>query len=496
MKYYFQKKLDLKRCLTLIMMITFFIVSCSEKISNTIKMNCQPKLWPDYIGVTIPKNIAPLNFSTENFDSLTQIKATIKTLDGTEYFFSGENFISFDEKTWKEILQKSINQEFQIEISEVKNSTEYVYKPFFIKVSEFEVDKYVSYRLLAPGYEIYSRMGIYCRNLENFDQTTVVDNRLINANCLNCHSFKQGDTEFASLHIRGDLSATVLKKNGKIEICNPVTDKYKLNCVYPYWHPSGRFIAYSQNNTAQAFHCSSPNRVEVYDLKSRVVVYDTLENKLLTTKALNNDSTFTTEPAFSNDGKYLYFTTAKALDMAKHTQEVRYDICRIEFNAQNGEFGKVDTLLKLSSDTLTAAFPRPSYDGKYLLYTKFNYGQFAIWHKEADLWMLNLKNGKTFALEKSNGKDADSYHSWSQNSRWIIFESRRDDGFYTRLYIAFVNEDGTTEKAFMIPQKSPEDNRRLMLSYNVPEFSTKEFKLNKAELETKLKSKEKKQFKD
>ncbi|MBQ9212837.1 MAG: hypothetical protein IJ150_02715, partial [Bacteroidales bacterium] len=115
MKYYFQKKLDLKRCLTLIMMIAFFIVSCSEKISNTIKMDCQPKLWPDYIGVTIPKNIAPLNFSTENFDSLTQLKATIKTLDGTEYFFSGENFISFDEKTWKEFLQKSINQEFQFE---------------------------------------------------------------------------------------------------------------------------------------------------------------------------------------------------------------------------------------------------------------------------------------------------------------------------------------------------------------------------------------------
>lgn len=143
---------------------------------------------------------------------------------------------------------------------------------------------------------------------------------------------------------------------------------------------------------------------------------------------------------------------------------------------------------------MTAAFPRPSYDGKYLLYTKFNYGQFAIWHTEADLWMLDLEKDTTFPLQKANSQDVESYHSWSQNSRWIVFESRRDDGFFTRAYIAYINDDGTAEKAFLLPQESPEDNRKLMYSYNVPEFATKEFVIDKGVLESKIKSGKKLQF--
>ena len=139
-------------------------------------------------------------------------------------------------------------------------------------------------------------------------------------------------------------------------------------------------------------------------------------------------------------------------------------------------------------------WPRPSYDGKYLLYTKFSYGQFAIWHTEADLWMLNLENGETYPLTKANSPDVESYHSWSQNSRWIVFESRRDDGFFTRAYIAYIDKNGVASKAFLLPQESPEDNRKLMYSFNVPELATSEFKLDKGILEGKLKSGERLQF--
>ena len=75
-----------------------------------------------------------------------------------------------------------------------------------------------------------------------------------------------------------------------------------------------------------------------------------------------------------------------------------------------------------------------------------------------------------------------------------MFESRRDDGFFTRAYIAYINDDGTAEKAFLLPQESPEDNRKLMYSFNVPEFATSEFKLDKGVLEGKIKSGEKLQF--
>lgn len=469
--------------------------ACKPSVQQHINIDHTPTLYPDYNSVTIPCNIAPLNFSTTAMDSLQWIEAKVITKDKQEYVFEGKNYVAFNPEKWREILEQNKGGELNIQVTETKNNTAYTYKPFKIFVAKEEIDPYLCYRLITPGYRIYSRMGIYCRNLTNFEQNTVVDNRLLNANCVNCHSFCKGNTDLAQFHVRGDLGSTIIKNGDELTVCKAVTEKFKLNCVYPYWHPSGDYIAYSQNNTVQTFHCGDPNRVEVFDMKSRVVVYDRKNNRLITSPELNDESTFTTEPAFSPDGKTLYYTTAEALNMDIETKNARYNICKIGFDAATAKFsGIVDTLVNVVKDSMTAAFPRPSYDGKYLLYTKFNYGQFAIWHTEADLWMLDLEKDTTFPLQKANSQDVESYHSWSQNSRWIVFESRRDDGFFTRAYIAYINDDGTAEKAFLLPQASPEDNRKLMYSFNVPEFATKEFVIDKGVLEGKIKSGEKLQF--
>ncbi len=476
-------------------LLLLLIYSCGNNVTETISADCVPLLWPDYNGVTIPKNIAPLNFSTVRFDSLQGIEARIKVPSGKEYCLEGDNYIDFPIEQWREIVQESAGGKMEITLSEIVGRQKYVYRPFDIYVADSEVDPYLCYRLIAPGYEMYSRMGLYCRDLTTFRQTTVVDNRLLDGNCVNCHSFCAGNTDMAQFHVRGEYGATVLKHGNELDVCNAITDKYMLNCVYPYWHPSGRYIAYSQNNTVQSFHCGSANRVEVYDTESRVVVYDIQRNQLLTAPELSDGKTFVTEPSFSPDGKYMYYVSADTVDMAIRTKDVHYDICRIGFDEATGSFGgNVDTLVHASKDLLSTAFPRPSYDGKWLLFTKFRYGQFAIWHKEADLWMLNLATTETFPLEKANGMDADSYHSWSQNSEWIAFESRRDDGLYTRAYIAHINPNGRADKAFVIPQQSPEHNRKLMYSYNVPEFATKEFQVDKGVLESRLKSGNRLQF--
>ncbi|MCQ2975193.1 MAG: hypothetical protein MJ211_10355 [Bacteroidales bacterium] len=478
-----------------VFILSFSLFSCSPTIKETKKVESTPVLWPDYIGVTIPNNIAPMNFSTINFDSIQFIDVKVVLPNNEEFYFSGDNYIDFPFDKWTDILQKSKGQNIELYVSEVINNIKYVYNPFSIFIANYEIDPFLCYRLISPGYQIYSKMGIYCRNLTNFEQNAVVENKLINSNCINCHSFCKGNTDLSTFHIRGDLGSTVLKNNDNLTICNAKTEKYKLNCVYPYWHPSGNFIAYSQNNTVQSFHCSDENRVEVFDMESRVVVYDIQDNKLISSPLFDCDTTFTSEPSFSPDGKYLYFISTDTLNMLRKTTEPIYDICRIEFNSESKTFGNsVDTLVKASLDSCSAAFPRPSYDGKYLLYTKCDYGQFAIWHTEADLWLLNLETNQTYPLSKANSNNVESYHSWSTNSHWIVFESRRDDGFYTRAYIAYIDDNGQAQKAFVVPQQNPEHNRNLMYSYNVPEFATSEFKIDKAILENKLKNGEKLQF--
>ena len=56
------------------------------------------------------------------------------------------------------------------------------------------------------------------------------------------------------------------------------------------------------------------------------------------------------------------------------------------------------------------------------------FGTFHIWHPESDLYVVDLETGENRELTEANSDDTESYHSWSSNSRWIVFSSRRDEG--------------------------------------------------------------------
>ena len=118
----------------------------------------------------------------------------------------------------------------------------------------------------------------------------------------------------------------------------------------------------------------------------------------------------------------------------------------------------------------SGSFPRVSPDGCYLLYTLSGYGNFSIWHKDADLYWVDMKTGEHRRLEEVNSSDVESYHSWSGNSRWFVFSSRRDDGLYTRPYFAYVSAEGKVGKPFMLPQRTSDYYEDCMWSYNIPEF--------------------------
>ena len=85
-------------------------------------------------------------------------------------------------------------------------------------------------------------------------------------------------------------------------------------------------------------------------------------------------------------------------------------------------------------------------------------------------------------MDALNSDDVESYHSWSGNSRWMIFSSRRGDGLYTRPYISHIDEDGNSGKPFLMPQKDPKRYYdAMMFSYNIPEFVSGEVSLGGSE---------------
>ena len=150
-----------------------------------------------------------------------------------------------------------------------------------------------------------------------------------------------------------------------------------------------------------------------------------------------------TFPAFSSDGRRLYFCSAPACRMPESYRKIRYNLQSIAFDPEKRSFGQtIDTLYNANEEGRSAKLPRVSPDGRFLMYTVSDYGNFSIWHKDADLRLLDMLTGKTDSLLQVNSNDVESYHSWSSNSRWFVFSSRRDDGLYTRPYICYLGANG------------------------------------------------------
>jgi len=466
-----------------------WFISCNQSLQNIERINNLPDIYPDYTEVTIPASIAPLNFTVN--DTIEQIRALIEA-EGDQIYVQGKKHLRIPEKKWHRLLSNHKGKTLAVTVTIKKNGRWKAYLPFRIHVSEYPIDYGIVYRRIAPGYEAYSKMGIYQRSLSDFKETALIENTLIPGSCVNCHSFKQTNTDNMSLHIRGKHGGTLLKYPNSTEIISLKTDYTISEGVYPYWHPSGKYIAYSVNHTQQAFHTLPGERVEVFDHASDIIVYDIENNKILSTPLLNTED-FETFPAFSPEGNSLYFCLSSNYKMPDEYMKVRYNLCRIDFDPQTGTFGNhIDTLIYADNIQKSVSFPRPSYDGKYILYGLADYGNFFIWHKEADLWLFDRKTGSQRSINEVNSEESESFHSWSSNSRWFVFASRRQDGLYSRLYIASIDNNGKITKPFLLPQRYPEKYDNSFYSFNVPEFISNPVNIDINEVEKKIKNNDKK----
>ena len=462
------------RCLLLAVGCLLF-AACTEAVSDAKQENALPQIYPDYLGVTIPVNIAPLNFGMTDEKALL-VDAVVSDRHGHNLHSQGKESVDFDLDDWHTLLDQNRGDSLSVTVSAKYDDGWHTYRPFSIYISPDSIDYGICYRLIEPGYEVWSKMGIYERDLSSFDERALIENTQFEG-CVNYHSFNRGNPADMSLHIRGPHGATLLRHslstNTQFTAYNTKTDQTLGLCVYPYWHPSGRYIAYSTNNTRQVFHTAHQNRVEVFDTASDLQVYDVEKNELLLSPLLKQDSVYETFPVFSADGRSLYFCASRALPEGSHELDsIRYNLCRIDFDPATGNYGnRIDTIINAEVQHHSVSFPRPSYDGRFLCYTLSDYGQFSIWHHEADLYLLDLSTGESHPMMGANSDDTESFHNWSTNSRWLVLSSRRDDGLFTRPYFCHIDANGRVSKAFMLPQRNPRRfYRERFFSFNVPDF--------------------------
>ena len=468
------------------------LASCAQTHENAEQVDHYPNMYPDYADVTIPVNIAPLNFEIRD-KHLTNIE-TILTIEGADAndadntltATSNSQNMKFDLDDWKAFLQKAVNKNVKVQIYSKSDDGEWTaFKSFKWQVVGDSIDPYLTYRLIEPDYEVWNKIQIRQRCVENWKETINTDYHLQENRCMDCHTFGNQNPNLSMVNVRGEGGGAILNRNGKLRKLNLKTANMVSSSVYYWFDPSCRYVTFSTNIIIPAFHANPDKRLEVYDSKSDVYVAD-LDNNTIISSPLTSDSTkLETFPTFSSNGRYIYYCVADKKGLkTKNLKGLKYALVRIPFEDRTVTFGsKVDTLYTERS----VCHPKISPDGRYCLFTVADYGSFPIWHPEADLRMLYLQTGKIDSLSIVNSQKSDTYHSWSHSGRWFVFASKRDDGLYGKPYFCYFDEHGMAFIPFVLLLLDLTFYFVCLKSFNIPELSRGPVPFNAIDIENVMK---------
>ena len=464
--------------------VTLMRSSIPADFSKAVARDRAARIRPDYCDTVLPLNLAPPNFVVD--EPGTAYAVRIRSEHGEVIDVSSRTKeIGIPEGQWRRLLAANPGGELLFEICVRGEDEEWSrFEPIVNKIAAVPIDRYLFYRLMQPIYIIRVNLAILQRNVESYEETTVLTNRTSEGGCINCHSFAPNHPDRMIVQCRPGPKGSpwkgmvvvrekdVFKVDTRALIENSKSDRGRVPhalAAYSAWHPNGRLIAFSANDISQFFHAVGENR-DVFDGESDLAIYDVESNTVATTPQISAADRLETFPTWSPDGKFLYFCSAAPLPRDRF-REIRYDLVRVSCDPESGEWGEVEQVLAAADTGQSISEPRISPDGRWLLFCMSEYGSFPAYQPSSDLYLMDLETGEHHALKDVNSSLCESWHSWSSNSRWIAFASKRRDGVFSRIYFSYVDETGHAHKPFVLPQKDPTYYDRLTKTYNVPELS-------------------------
>ncbi|MBQ2121515.1 MAG: hypothetical protein II199_03365, partial [Bacteroidaceae bacterium] len=189
-----------------------------ERPTDFTNVNEAANIYPDYRNITIPCNIAPLNVQVKS-----DAKAYFASIAcGNQEVTAGageDGKLFFDEAAWKELLTASKGKQLKVNIYAETEGGWVKHPEYTIDVAQEDIDPFLTYRLIEPSYELYRQLGIYQRNVTNFDEKVVYENNpeynSEDNHCINCHNFQNYSTDNMLFHVRAGHGGTVFIQNGK-----------------------------------------------------------------------------------------------------------------------------------------------------------------------------------------------------------------------------------------------------------------------------------------
>ncbi|UCD51470.1 MAG: PD40 domain-containing protein [Phycisphaerales bacterium] len=468
---------------SLVAALSFGLVSCApETVEAYTEVARDPDVRPDFFGTVIPANIAPLNFQVlepgqaylVNIHAGTGKPIAVASKTGA---------VRIPLKQWRALLAANRGQTISVDVFVKEAGGGWKkFQSLTNTVAAEDVDDVLVFRLMKPIYNWWKSIGIYQRRLADYRTSVVLHGRSFGEGCLNCHSFVGNEPETLTIGLRSAEygSSTLLAQGNTVE-------KIDSKWGYTAWHPSGKLAVYSLSKVRQFFHRGGPQVRDVVDLDSALACYMVERREVVCPPQFSDKDRLETYPTWSPDGKYLYFCSGPILWEDRDTvppknyEKLKYDLCRVSYDVATDTWGPVETVLSAEQTGLSILLPRVSPDGRFLLFCMCQYGCFPIYQPSSDLYLMDLTAG-TYRKLAINSNYSESWHSWSSNSRWIAFSSKRQGGLFTRTFLSYVDETGTAHKPVIVPQEDPCYYDALLETHSTPELVKGEVKAGRAAL--------------
>lgn len=215
-----------------------------------------------------------------------------------------------------------------------------------------------------------------------------------------------------------------------------------------------------------------------FPIKGVIAVYDREAKKYFELPGASDPAYVQSNPNWSPDNHEIMFTRANRYISSKieNSESVllnqadveefisgdlgfKYDLFRIPFN--DGSGGKALAVPGASMNNKSNYFARYSPDGKWVVFCQSE--NYMLLQPDSKLYIMPAGGGEA-RLMTCNTNNMNSWHSWSPNSKWLVFSSKVG-GPYTQLYLTHIDENGNDSPPLFLENLAFNSK-----AINIPEF--------------------------